>query len=44
MIDCLILKENKMNGILILDLIIIPNTTRIVFYDMNNSHGNWTDV
>jgi len=33
-----------MNEILILDLIIIPNTTRIVFYDMNNSHGNWTDV
>jgi hypothetical protein len=34
-----------MNGTLILDLFIIPNTTRIVFYDANYySHGDWTDV
>jgi hypothetical protein len=34
-----------MNGIEYLDLFIIENTTRIVFYDMSgNSHGHWTDV
>ena len=33
-----------MNGTLILDLFIIPNTTRIVFYEYGNSHGHWTDV
>jgi hypothetical protein len=34
-----------MNGIEILDLFIIPNTTRIVFCDMSgNSHGSWKDV
>ena len=31
-----------MNGILILDLFIIPNTTRIVFYDV--SCGEWTNI
>ena len=34
-----------MDGILILDLYIIPNTTRIVFYDAAGySHGDWSDV
>ena len=34
-----------MNGILILDLYIIPNTTRIIFYDVNGySNGDWENV
>lgn len=33
-----------MNGIENLDLFIIPNTTRIVFYEYGYSHGHWTDV
>jgi len=34
-----------MNGEETLELFIIPNTTRTVFYDMNSySHGSWTNI
>jgi hypothetical protein len=34
-----------MNGIETLELYIIPNTTRVVFYGVGgHSHGSWRDV
>jgi hypothetical protein len=33
-----------MDGVEILELFIIPNTTRIVFYDMSGFNGSWLDV
>ena len=33
-----------MNGEEYLDLYIIPNTTRIVFYDVSGFNGDWTNV
>jgi len=34
-----------MNGIETLELFIIPNTTKTVFYDMSGySHDSWTNV
>jgi hypothetical protein len=33
-----------MNGIETLELFIIPNTTRIVFYDMSGFNGSWKNI